>query len=527
MSLIDVRQLTFHYEGSPDTIFENVSFQIDTDWKLGFISRNGRGKTTFLRLLTGAFAYQGDIRAGVAFSYFPYEIADADRPALEVARDAIAPFSAWEREMERLPTTGDEASLLRYDALHERMLAHDGYLIDEHIRREAGKLQMDPSALSRPFALLSGGERTKLMIAALFLKKDGYPLIDEPTNHLDARGRAALEAYMSRKKGFILVSHDRALLDGVVDHVLSINRTNIEIQQGNYSSWHRNREQQDMLEVAQNEQLKRDIRRLTDAMRRSADWSDQVEASKIGGHVGDRGAVGHKAAKMMQLSKNVERRARNALDDKTRLLRNIESAEPLKIRPLPYPQQRMLEARGFTVRYGDRPLFAPVHWSLLRGERVAVTGPNGCGKTSFLKRILGRDIPVEGQLIVGSRLSVSYVSQETAHLTGALRAYAQAMDIDETLLKTILRKLDFTRAQFDHPMETYSAGQKKKVLLAASLCQSAHLYIWDEPLNFVDILSRVQLEDLILTFQPTMLFVEHDRRFVQKIATGELALTPP
>ena len=154
-----------------------------------------------------------------------------------------------------------------------------------------------------------------------------------------------------------------------------------------------------------------------------------------------------------------------------------------------------------------------------QGERIALCGPNGSGKSSILKLLCGQDIPHTGTLELASGLVISYVPQDASSLRGSLRDYAARCGIDETLFKTILRKLGFERVQFEKDMSDYSAGQKKKVLLARSMCQSAHLYIWDEPLNYVDVLSRIQIEELLTAFRPTLLFVEHDRMFCDKIAT--------
>ena len=158
-------------------------------------------------------------------------------------------------------------------------------------------------------------------------------------------------------------------------------------------------------------------------------------------------------------------------------------------------------------------------FTLERGERAALRGPNGAGKSSLLKLILGEEIPHTGTLWLAGGCKVSYVPQDTSFLRGDLKTFAQESGIDESLFKAILRKLDFSRTQFEKDMADYSGGQKKKVLLARSLCQPAHLYLWDEPLNFVDLYSRMQLEDLLLRYRPTMLFVEHDRTFTDKVAT--------
>ena len=149
-------------------------------------------------------------------------------------------------------------------------------------------------------------------------------------------------------------------------------------------------------------------------------------------------------------------------------------------------------------------------------------GQNGCGKSSVLKTIFGDKISYTGKIELAGGLKISYVSQDTAHLKGTLTEYAREHELDETLFKALLRKLDFSRTQFDKRIEEFSGGQKKKVLIAGSLCERAHLYLWDEPLNYIDIFSRMQIEDLIAEFEPTMILVEHDKRFVEKIATKRI-----
>jgi len=486
MSQINVSNLTFAYDGSYDSIFSEVSFQIDTGWKLGFCGRNGRGKTTFLNLLLKKYEYSGTITASVDFEYFPYTVADKSRNTADILA-GIAP-----------------------DALKWQ------------IQRELSLLSADESVLYRPFATLSNGEQTKALLAGLFLRENSFLLIDEPTDHLDIAARESVARYLNEKAGFILVSHDRAFLDDCVDHILSINRANIEIQRGNFSSWFRNKQLRDDYEKAENERLKKDIKRLTAAAREKAEWSDRVEATKIGAHLYDRGYVGHKAAKMMKRSKAIEKRQMAAIGDKSKLLKNTESADALKIHPLEYHAFRLLSVENLTVTYGGREIFKDFSFSLERGERVALTGGNGSGKSSIIRLICGEDVPHSGKVNVGSKLIISYVPQDASFLSGDLSGYAKERQIDETLFKTILRKLDFSRVQFEKDMRDYSAGQKKKVLIALSLCQQAHLYVWDEPLNYVDVLSRVQIEELIMVYKPTLLFVEHDRAFCDNIATKRI-----
>lgn len=487
MSLINVTNLTFAYDGSYDNIFENVSFQLDTDWKLGFTGRNGRGKTTFLQLLLGNYEYSGVISASVNFEYFPFAATNTAGNTLAVIENI-----------------------------------HPGYL-HWQLLRELSLLQVNEDVLYRSFSTLSPGEQTKVLLASLFLKENRFLLIDEPTNHLDLNARQIVSNYLNAKRGYILVSHDRAFLDNCIDHILSINKTNIEIQRGNFSSWWANKKMQDEFELAENEKLRKDIARLTIAARRTADWSDKVEKTKwgvkISGIKPDKGYLGHKAAKMMQRSKSIEERWQSAIDSKSRLLKNIESNDRLKMSPVEYHAKHLVELKDLSLFYGDKRVCENVSFTIEQGDRIALCGKNGSGKSSLFKLICGNPIAYAGVFRKASQLKISYVSQDTSHLRGNLSDFAAANEIDETVFKTCLRQLDFARVQFEKDMADFSAGQKKKVLIAKSLCEKAHLFIWDEPLNFIDVISRLQIEELLLNYLPTMLFVEHDREFCKNIAT--------
>lgn len=481
MSLISVSHLTFGYEGSYDMIFEDASFLLDTDWKLGLIGRNGRGKTTLLKLLMGEYSYSGKIVTGAVFDYFPFSPPDLSAPALDVAGMVCRDYEYWQ------------------------------------LVRELSLLQVDEEVLHRPFGTLSPGERTKVLLAALFLNENHFLLIDEPTNHLDTAGRRLLGDYLAGKKGFILASHDRAFLDRCTDHILAINRSDIQVRKGNFSAWWEDKCRQDRLELEQNQRLKGEIRRLDQSARQKAIWSDRVEKSKTG--AADKGYVGHKAAKMMKRAKAVESRRTQAVQEKEKLLKNIEKVDPLALHPLRYHSDLLVRLEDVSVYYGENRALGPVSLSVERGERVALRGKNGCGKSTLLKLIQRAPLAHDGSLFLPAGIILSTIPQDFSFLQGDLRDFARNADLEESLFKAILRKLEFSRTQFDKQMQYFSAGQKKKVLLAKSLCQSAHLYLWDEPLNYIDLFSRMQIEQLILEYEPTLLFVEHDEAFTQKIAT--------
>lgn len=509
MSFIQVDHLSFCYEGAFSPVFEDVTFHIDTDWKLGLIGRNGRGKTTLLRLLEGKYSYSGKIISSVQFQYFPFTVKDETQNTLEIVDQINSSCEFWE------------------------------------ICRELSLLGLDAEILYRPYSSLSKGEQTKVMLAVLFAGENQFLLIDEPTNHLDMEARHLVMEYLNRKKGFILVSHDRYFLDGCVDHILSINRENIEVMKGNFTVWQEEKEKKDIYENSQNEKLKKDIRRLESAARQAGQWSEAVEKTKKGTKAGglrpDRGFIGHKAAKMMKRSKNIESRMETAAEEKKGLLKNIEKAEELKIFPLSHHKECLVAVNNLSLSYpgSERPVIENWNLEVKRGERILLHGKNGCGKSSVLKVVLQEifsqqdmessgsalqsglqewnmteeKIKVQGSVTLASDLKVSYVPQDSAGISGSLKDYARIHGIDETLFLALLRKLDFSRAQFEKRIEDFSLGQKKKVLLAGSLCQRAHLYIWDEPMNYIDIFSRRQIIELIRKYEPTMLLVEHDRDF--------------
>ena len=510
MAQIQVTDLTFSYDGSADDVFKDVSFNIDTDWKLGLIGRNGKGKTTLLNLFMGRYNYRGNIAASISFDYFPYQTAASERK--QTAADLI---EVWKPQVENW-----------------------------QVLIQMNQLDMDPECLYRPFETLSFGERTRVMLAVLFADENEFLLIDEPTNHLDGTARNIVKKYLAAKKGFILVSHDRDLLDGVCDHVLVLNRATIEVQAGNFSTWWENKEKMDAFRQSENEKHLKEIGKLKMAADRSGRWADQNEGTKIGfdpvrdhdRNISTRAFIGAKTKKMQARVKACEMRIDREIEEKEGLLQDIERVKDLKIQPLMFHKDVLINANDLSLKYAgaEQELFKGLRFQVRRGERVILSGDNGCGKSSILRAILdltnaadrerNTELLVSGVLEAASGLIISYVSQDTSFLSGTLRDYCKEEGLDESLFLAILRQLDLSREQFVKKMEEFSEGQKKKVLIAASLITPAHLYIWDEPLNYIDVFSRMQIEKLILQYKPTMLLVEHDVRFREKVATNEIKM---
>jgi lincosamide and streptogramin A transport system ATP-binding/permease protein len=202
----------------------------------------------------------------------------------------------------------------------------------------------------------------------------------------------------------------------------------------------------------------------------------------------------------------------------------VEKTESLKLEPLECQSNELINLTDVSVKYNDQIVNKPISFKVEQGDRIVLDGKNGSGKSSILKLILGKTIQYTGSMNLSSGLIISYVQQDTSHLKGRLSDFIEEYEINETLFKSILRKMDFDRIQFEKDISYYSGGQKKKLLIAKSLCEKAHLYIWDEPLNFIDIYSRMQIEELIQSFSPTMVIVEHDQAFQQTVATKIISM---
>ena len=333
MSQRKVSDLTFSYEGSYEPIFEHVSFTLDTSWKLGFIGRNGKGKTTFLNLLLGKYEYSGTISMDVPCDYFPYETlpGDGDKTADEL-------MDTWKPGVESW-----------------------------RVMRELSELDVDAGLLYRPIGTLSFGEKTKVMLAVLFAGENDFLLIDEPTNHLDKEAREIVKQYLSGKKGFILVSHDRDLLDACVDHVLVLQRSTIEVQSGNFSSWWENKERADSFAKAENDKHAKEIRRLKSSMDQSQRWASKGESTKIGfdpvkehdRSVSTRSYIGSKTKKMESRVKAYEQRMEKSIKEKEGLLSDVEQIRDLSLSPLKHVKKRLVEAQDLSLRYADsdEPVF--------------------------------------------------------------------------------------------------------------------------------------------------------------------------
>jgi len=496
MGTIQIENVNFKYDQMVDNLFNSLNLKIDESWKLGLIGRNGRGKTTLLELLMGKLDYEGKITSNLNFYYYPQTVVNKNIPTVEVVKSLsqLEEYDLWKIEI------------------------------------ELEKLQVDPAILQQEFSTLSPGERTKVLLAVLFLDDYGFQLIDEPTNHLDIEGRRVVSEYLQSKKGFIVISHDKTFLNPVIDHVISINRSNVEVYKGNFNTWEDAKDKQDNYELDQKLQLKKDINRLHETAVKRENWSNQSESKKSKNKYTekvnlDKGFLGHKSAKMMKKAKTASKRVDSAISEKQSLLKNIEIEEPITLNyeEVSHPDI-LVQVDKLTMKHKE--ITTPmVDFKVKKNQVVSLIGKNGIGKTTIFKQILGLTQPFTqtGDIYLANNLKISYLQQDN-ELVGQIRQLAIAKKIEPEMVYSNLRKLGFERYLFEQPVENMSQGQRRKVALAISLSQKANLYFWDEPLNYLDVITRQQIIDAIKKQHPTMLLIDHDQDLIDSVSTNKIIL---
>ncbi len=531
------RGLSFAYDGADSETFLDLDLVVGTDWRAALVGANGRGKTTLLRLLAGELVPdRGEVECPVTCLLFS-STAESGLTAFEAAKAVSGPFRQWEQEIDALLAKGDEPALSRYGELESLYRARGGYELDARLTAEMTALDIDPRLAGRPFVSLSGGEQTRARLAGLFAAEDAFPLIDEPTNHLDLDGRRRLAEYLAAKDGFLLVSHDRAFLDAAVDHVIALNPETVDVQRSDYSTWRGSHLGRLAEQTRANALLRKDIARLETAARSRRAGAAAREADKTAGgkpqlpseRGGDNGFVGARAARQMKRAMAAERRAERAVVQRRESLRDVEKqyslviGDPTAAAPVSEP---LVRVRNLRLGW-DRWLFEPVTFEVRAGERWALTGANGCGKSTLLALIGGSTTArVEGDWKVHGRISVSRALQIPRWRRGSLRRKLAAAGLDEGRFRQFMAALGVRGGVLDQPLEHLSQGQLKKIELARSLSERAHLYLWDEPLNYVDVDARERIEEALLASGSALIFVEHDARFVDSVATGQVSLVP-
>ncbi|SES63357.1 lincosamide and streptogramin A transport system ATP-binding/permease protein [Oceanobacillus limi] len=480
--------MTFHYPSMLEPIFENVNVNINENWKLGLVGRNGRGKTAFLRILLDQLEYEGSIQSTLDFKYFPtYPDRAEDVTALEVLLEHNPTIEIWE------------------------------------IERELSYMDLPNDILHKKFQVLSGGEQTKLLFIELFLNENSFSLIDEPTNNLDSHGRQIVGQYLNRKSGFIVTSHDEYFLNQFVDHILAINKSSIDVITGNVDTWKYEKANADRLAKEKNSKLKTEIKRLHDVSRQVGVWGTKKENSTKDA------AERRIAAKQMKRSKAIKKRTEEMIEEKQGLIHNVEEISELNMK-VSQPRKQVLSFRDFSILREGTPLFQPINMDVHPNDRFFIAGKNGVGKSSLLDFILGKEqLETTGEYHINlphsDQLSIfSQKNQEDLDHSSFLK---QLSAEGKEEYWHLLHQLGIKRGKFsDDSSKNWSSGEQKKAFLAHALLGDNELFIWDEVTNYLDIFIIDQLIDAINSGQPTMIGVDHNEYYVNAIATKKIELKP-
>lgn len=505
MSQIMITEMSFSYKTFYEPIFEKVTLNLDTDWRLGLIGRNGRGKTTFLKLLHKEFLPdKGTIKMEVNTELFPYENKVTYSLTMDVIKENIGGLRTLEDNLEDMEALG-------------RYLELDGFSMESLIKKEMYRMKLAEELLYRDFSLLSEGEKTKVLLIALFLRKDTYLLLDEPTNHLDIRGKKDVAEYLKRKKGFLVVSHDRSFLDEVADHILAINKSDITLEQGNFTTWKQNKDLKDEFEARAGERLNREVRQLERHAKESRLWGGTANTQKyaFASHARTNGAKA-----FMGQAKRSEQQIINKIEEKKTLLLNYETAAKLEFEQLETEGTLLFKGKDIMYSYDGRELFYGLSFEFKKGERIWIRGENGSGKSTLLKLISGK-LSTRG-IIRAEDLKITEALQEPLWREGYLKGFIKEGDGDN--FEKLCRLFDLPESLFERPLETFSKGELKKIEIARALSMENHLILLDEPLNYMDLYFREQLESAVLAINPTLVFVEHDEWFGEKVATKVITI---
>ena len=491
-------------------ILDGLTFQVDSGERVGLLGPNGCGKTTLLRILTGEVSCdEGEVviapgkRLGL-ISQIP--VYPAGYTVEDVLDTAFAPLREMEREMEelaqRMGADSDSALLSRYDKLSAAFQAGGGYDTDTNKNKVCNGLSISREMREQLFDHLSGGEKTRVNLGRLILEDTDILLLDEPTNHLDLRATEWLEEYLEKFKGTVLaVSHDRYFLDKVVERVIEIQNGKAEFYSGNYSFYavEKERRYEEKLKQYEKEQAK--IEQLEKA----------AEQMRVWAYSG--------MDKTFKRVKSMEKRLeRMRVTDRPRKERRMEA----RFGEREFRGDEVLSIKGLKKSFGDRTLFSDVNLEVEGGERIALLGDNGTGKSTLIKLIMGEEGADEGRIRLGPTVKIGYLPQ-IIHFSHPERNLVDTMiyDLDCTAqtARNRLASFKFRGEDVFKPVSALSGGEQSRLRLCMLMDAQINLLILDEPTNHLDIQSREWIEEAVEEYEGNLLFVSHDRYFIDRFAT--------
>ena len=489
-------------------ILDGLTFQVDSGERVGLLGKNGCGKSTLLRILTGQLDWdEGEVvlapdkRVGL-ISQIP--VYPAGYTVEDVLDTAFRPLREMEEEMEQLAARmerGEDPALLRrYDQLTAAFEAGGGYDTDTRKNKVCSGLQIGPGMREQLFDRLSGGEKTRVNLGRLILEDTDILLLDEPTNHLDLKATEWLEEYLDKFKGTVLaVSHDRWFLDRVVDRVIEIQEGKAEFYSGNYSFYvvEKERRYQEKLKQYEKEQAK--IQQLEKAAEQLRIWAYS----------------GNDKIFKRAMEKRIERM--RTTDRPTR-----ERKMEVRFGEREFRGDEVLTIKGLSKSFGQRALFSGVDLEVVGGERIALLGDNGTGKSTLIKILMGEEGPDEGKIRMGPTVKIGYLPQ-IIHFDHPERSLLDTMlyelDCTAQTARNRLASFKFRGEDVFKPVSALSGGEQSRLRLCMLMDEKINLLILDEPTNHLDIQSREWIEEAVEEYEGNLLFVCHDRYFIDRFAT--------
>lgn len=502
---IAVRDLVKEYEvGQP--VLNGLTFQVDTGERVGILGRNGAGKTTLFRILTGqeeADSGQVIIPAGKRLGLISQiPVYPAGYTVEDVLRTAFDDLKAMEQEMEALSDQlagGDAQLLAQYDRLQAAYETGGGYEIETRLEKICSGLGISKDFRAKDFAQLSGGEKTRINLARLILVDTEILLLDEPTNHLDLHATEWLEDYVSHYKGTVLViSHDRYFLDKTISRVVELKDGKAEFYSGNYSFYAVEKEKRYLEQLRQYKKEQAELQRLSDTVR-------------------------------MMHEHNTEHLNKRAFSIEKRMAKLNQTARPDRVKKLKakfgqaeFHADDLLSLRDLSKTFGERTLFHDVTLRLEDGDRVALLGDNGTGKSTLLKIILGEEPQDSGVVKQGITVKTGYLPQQIrfAHPERSLydtMIYDAGCDAQQA--RDRLGRFLFQGEDVFKPVSVLSGGEQSRLRLCMLMDEKVNFLILDEPTNHLDLDSREWIEEAVEAYDGTLLFVSHDRYFINRFAT--------